>query len=209
MPSLPKKFKTAQKPAAEELVDAAYEGRLDKIRRLLKRGVDINEADENERTALHYAVDRKNLPIVLFLLRSGANVNCRAVGHETPLMRASKMNNEEMVRLLADHGAEINAKDISGWTPLMYAVINEDVSTVRFLLSQNADIGIETKCHQTVFDFANSRHQYHGKATMVNRVNILLLLQEQKEQLRLINDPRLQRAMPVPRLLKPGRSLNS
>jgi acyl-CoA-binding protein len=79
---------------------------------------DINNADEDGQTALHFAVDRKSHDCITALMKAGANVN--AVDHDgigvlqTSLCAGLDI---EYIKLLLDAGANPDACDDDGESP--------------------------------------------------------------------------------------------
>ena len=61
--------------SAEPLNDAAKEGDLDEVKRLIKEGANIESKDVSGSTPLYNALDRGNKEVVQFLILKGANVN--------------------------------------------------------------------------------------------------------------------------------------
>jgi ankyrin repeat protein len=57
---------------AEPLNDAAKEGDLDEVKRLIKEGANIEVRDASASTPLYNAVDRGNRDVVEFLILKGA-----------------------------------------------------------------------------------------------------------------------------------------
>ena len=110
--------------SAEPLNDAAKEGDLDEVKRLIEKGANIEVRDVSKSTPLYNAVDRGNKDVVEFLILKGANVNvnCTAVNY-TPLHRATALfgGDKEMVNLLVANGANVNKVRKNGFTPLMDA----------------------------------------------------------------------------------------
>jgi uncharacterized protein len=114
------------------------------VETLLKRGLNVNEQDEEGCTALMLAIAARPIHsmlgltqyepggsmeqrrrIVRMLIEKGAKVNLKASGwfikQETALMWAAAVGDEEIIRMLLAHGADVNAKDDSGNTVLDYA----------------------------------------------------------------------------------------
>ncbi|GFS40965.1 K+ transporter 1 [Actinidia rufa] len=83
------------------------------LQRLLKRGLDPNESDNNGRTALHIAASKGSENCVLLLLDYGADPNSRDSEGIVPLGEAIMANNEPVVKLLADNGATLSSSDVS------------------------------------------------------------------------------------------------
>ena len=101
-----------------EIHKAAYNGDINKVHELLKKGVNPDERDSFGGTALHAAMFQKNMEIVKLLLENQFDVN--AVGPQngyTPLHDAVWAENVEAVKLLLDKGAKTNIKGKDSLTP--------------------------------------------------------------------------------------------
>ena len=100
------------------LHDAASEGNLEIVRRLIATGADVNAFDEDSfLTPLHYAAKAEHQEVAKFLLESGANVNAHYEPRicETPLGEIASNCSYEMAKLLIDAGAN---PTIRGWMQL-------------------------------------------------------------------------------------------
>lgn len=105
---------------ADELVDAAMKGKLERVRELLDEGIDINHKNERDegRAALHAASESEHEDVVRFLLEKRANVNIQDSLGNTPLLYASRYGNEDIARILIDAGANVNQRNLEGRIPL-------------------------------------------------------------------------------------------
>ncbi|KAA8523054.1 hypothetical protein F0562_009477 [Nyssa sinensis] len=83
------------------------------LHRLLKRGLDPNESDNNGRTALHIAASKGNENCVLLLLDYGADPNSRDSEGNIPLWEAISANHEPVIKLLTDNGGNISSGDVA------------------------------------------------------------------------------------------------
>lgn len=136
-----------------ELIEAAKNGDIPTVKRLLEEGADIEFKDPlYESTALMYASQESNrkgsLDMVKFLLDAGADVNASNKSQLTSLMFAAKDSNNssslDTVKLLLDYGANVNAASKQGLTSLMkaseYSNTTSSLDTVKLLLDYGADI---------------------------------------------------------------------
>ncbi|XP_056102869.1 ankyrin repeat domain-containing protein 39 [Rhinichthys klamathensis goyatoka] len=97
---------------------AAMDGDVERVRALIKKGIDPNMRDQAHYTALHYASRAGHLSVCELLLDSGACVNAQTRGGATPLHRASYCGHHSVLKLLLDRGADPCLTDDDGSTPL-------------------------------------------------------------------------------------------
>src|SRR5438105_9099398 len=82
------------------LIDAAKNVDHDAVRALLKQGVNVNAAEGDGTTALHWASYRDDVETADLLIRAGAKVNTANDLGATPLWAACQNGTEAMVRRL-------------------------------------------------------------------------------------------------------------
>jgi len=130
----------------ESIYEAAYVGDLDKLRKCLGNGLDVNSPAPDGSTALHKAAHAGRIKIVKFLLKKGANPNCRDKTGLTPLHLTS---DEKVAKMLIEAGAKPNSKDKTGMTPLHYAALNGRSQVIRVLLECGANINSKDESGMT------------------------------------------------------------
>lgn len=94
-------------------VQAAVDG-ITVAKLLLNSGVDINQKNSYDQTALYLACEMGNEKMVELLLGSHADVNCRGPGKCTPLHVAIDHRRLAIVKRLLDSGADITLRDAAG-----------------------------------------------------------------------------------------------
>src|SRR5262249_20764096 len=90
------------------VVDAARNGDSAALRALLQKRVDVNAAEADGSTALHWASYRDDLESAGILIRAGAKVNAANDLGVTPLWTACQNGSVTMVRQLLAAGANPN-----------------------------------------------------------------------------------------------------
>ena len=157
---------------ASELVNAAGEGDIATVRRLMDRA-DVNATDHAGHTALVMAAETGQIEMVKFLLSAGANPNItdnvrprglamivsegvviagidevietKRYQGITPLGFAARFGHAEIIRILLEAGAKVNMKT-GNFTPLLLGVQGEERSeTVRQLLNAGAEVNVQDK----------------------------------------------------------------
>jgi uncharacterized protein len=107
---------------------------------LLKQGADVNAADPDGTTPLHWAAEAGDTEIAQVLLRSGANAKARNRYGITPLSLAAGDGNSALVALLLKAGADPAATLPNGETILMKAARSGNPEAVRLLLERGSDV---------------------------------------------------------------------
>ena len=116
------------------LVQAAEEGNLGKLAKLLERGADPNAHDAWRNTALIYAARDGRVEMVKLLIARGADVNWIDGERVTPLILASFKNHETIVRLLLGQNADRTVRDKWGRNALDYALRRGEDDPIAVLL---------------------------------------------------------------------------
>ena len=102
--------------------------------------VDIDDADEPNRTALQGACLAGHRDIVRLLLDRGADITVADRTGRTALSLASNKGHVDVVRLLLEHGADVTVPNNDGWAPLNSASNEGHVDVVQLLLEHGADV---------------------------------------------------------------------
>lgn len=126
------------------VADAAQRDDRGTVKSLLRSAADVNAAQGDGMTALHWAAIKNDSELVQTLLYAGANVRATTrIGAYTPLILAARAGNADVIDPLIRAGADVDARTANGATPLMLASSAGSVATVRQLLDAGA--GIDAK----------------------------------------------------------------
>ncbi len=117
----------------------AMQGDHEGVRLLLKQSVDVNAAQGDGTTALHWAVYKNDLEMAKILLAGRASVKAATrIEGLTPLAMACTNGNAAMIDMLLKAGADANSAN-GIWTALMMASSSGSVESVKLLLDHGAE----------------------------------------------------------------------
>ena len=85
------------------MLEAASEGNLQKLQRLVPARIGVNETDKSGRTALHVSASEGRLEVVQFLLSVGADANLKDAYQNTALNDAVRHKHDEVAACLRDY----------------------------------------------------------------------------------------------------------
>ncbi len=123
------------------VADAAMQGDKEAVRTLLKQAADVDAAQGDGMTALHWAAMKGDLEMAQMLMYAGANVKATTrLGAYTPLFLASQSGHADVMDALIKGGADPKAGDPAGTTPLMEAAASGHTDAVQVLLDHGVDV---------------------------------------------------------------------
>ncbi|HUE87027.1 MAG TPA: ankyrin repeat domain-containing protein [Vicinamibacterales bacterium] len=158
----------AQGPA---VADAAMQKNVAAVRDLLKHGADVNAAQGDGMTPLHWAATHGDLELSKMLLVAGANIRATTrINGYTPLFLAAREGNAGVVAALLDAGADPQAVSATGSTPLMLAAGAGSIEAVERLLDAGAEIDARERARgQTALMFAAAYNRVDAINLLVRR----------------------------------------
>lgn len=110
------------------------------LRELLAKGSDVNAAQPDGTTALHWAASREDTESVRLLLERGANAKAANRYGVTPLSLACLNAGPAIVEMLLKAGADANTSIPGGETVLMTAARAGSTGAVKALLAHGANV---------------------------------------------------------------------
>ena len=107
------------------MLEACRANRLDVVKYLISKNIDVDSKNYINRTALHFAC-------------IGENYNKKKIS-------------PELIKILVDAGANINAQDEKGNTPLLYAIKNNaSIENINYLIDKAANVKLANEINETV-----------------------------------------------------------
>ena len=140
--------------ATAPIAEAASKGDREAVRALIKKGLDVNQAQGDGTTALHWAAIKGDAELATMLIYAGANVRATTrIGAYTPLYLAARGGYGDVVSALVAAGADVKATTSNGTTPLMIAAAGGDARTLNTLIENGSDV--------------NARESYSGETPLM------------------------------------------
>ena len=148
---------SAAEHARPPLIDAVKHGDHVALRSLLQKKADVNAAEPDGSTALHWAAYQSDGEAADLLLRAGAKPNAATDLGVTPLWLASQNGDSGMVARLLRAGSDPNVALLAGETALMVAARSGYPQIVEQLLAKGAQLDARASRGQTALMWAVSQ----------------------------------------------------
>lgn len=127
-----------QATQCSELVIAVQHGLIDRVRELLKLGLDPNHMD-NGFTLLHWAAQERHIDIVRLLFENGADINAKDALGVTPLYYAAGDGDLKVVETLVELQADVGSRSRYG-AAIHNSVAHGHKKIVELLIANGADV---------------------------------------------------------------------
>jgi ankyrin repeat protein len=107
---------------------------------MIAGGADVNRAQPDGTTPLHWAAYRVDRELVEALLKKGARADVVNQYGASPLAEAVRVASPELVEMLLKAGADANVANEDGQTALMLAARTGEVEVAKLLVQHGADV---------------------------------------------------------------------
>jgi ankyrin repeat protein len=145
---------------ASSLVDAVKSGDRTAAVTLISQRADVNAAETDGTTALHWAVHHGDLELTQRLIRAGAKVNVKNDYGSTPMSEAAVLGRADLIEALLTAGADVESPNADGQTALMVVARTGRVDAARLLLKYGAKVNtVEQWRGQTALMWAVAQKQ--------------------------------------------------
>ena len=151
------------------VADAVMKRDTEAVRTLLKNGEDVNAAQGDGMTALHWAARHGDAELTQMLLYAGANVKATTrLGGYTPLLMAADQGHANVIAALLSGGADAKAPNTLGTTPLMLAAASGNSQAVTILVENGAELEAKEKTFgQTPLMFAAAANRVEAMKALL------------------------------------------
>ncbi|MFI5179121.1 MAG: ankyrin repeat domain-containing protein, partial [Vicinamibacterales bacterium] len=144
--------------ATSAIADAAQRSDAAAVRTLIAQGADVNAAQGDGMTALHWSSLNGDVPMMNALFAAGAKADpLTRIGSYTPLHLASSRGHAAAVARLLDAGSNATAVTSTGVQPIHLAAQAGSADALKALIDHGADV--------------NARDETHGRTPLVFAVS--------------------------------------
>src|SRR5215467_3795037 len=126
--------------SAQSLADRIQSGDRKAALAMIAAGADVNKAQPDGTTPLHWAAYRVDRELVQTLLKKGARADVTNRYGASPLAEAARVANVDLVGMLLEAGAHADATNEDGQTALMLAARTGNVAVAELLVNHGADV---------------------------------------------------------------------
>lgn len=151
------------------VADAAMAREREAVKALLKSGADVNAAQGDGMTALHWAARNGDAELTQMLLFAGASVKATTrLGGYTALMMAAEQGHANVIAALLSGGADAKAANALGTTPLMLAAAAGNPQAITTLVENGAELEAREKTFgQTPLMFAAATNRVDAVKALI------------------------------------------
>lgn len=153
------------------VLDAAKRGDIESLKAELRSGADVNAAQGDGFTALHWAAKLGNRGVAEVLIAAGADIKATTrIGSHMPLHVAAAAGQAGVAEALLRAGAPVAVPTNTGARSIHFAAASGDPETVRVLASHGADVNaVEPNWGQTPLMFAAATGRTAAVETLMEK----------------------------------------
>ena len=180
--------------AHAQLADRIQAGDRAAALQLVAKGTDVNRAQADGTTPLHWAVYRFDRELVQTLLKKGARVNAVNRYGASPLSEAVRVANLEITEMLLEAGADANVANEDGQTPIMLAARTGNVALARLLAQRGADVNQRERFrNQTAVMWAAAQNHPEMVEFLISKgADLTVRAQTNEWETQITSEPRVQ-----------------
>ncbi len=153
------------------IADAAMRRDIVAVRALLAKGANVNVAQGDGMTALHWAARHGDAQLAAVLIGARANLEAvTRIGAYTPLHVASEVGSAPVVAALLAAGSKATALATTGVTPLHLAALGGSGIAIKALLERGVDVNVrEPAWGQTPLMIAAAHNRVDAVKVLLQR----------------------------------------
>lgn len=153
---------------------AAFMGKQDAARQLMRLGADANALDAEQYDIVTIAAVADDLPMLKVALAGGCKAtNITSPYHGTALIAAAHLGHDQVVRTLIAAGAPLDHVNNLGWTAVIESIVlggggRQHIATLKALVDSGANINLADRSGDTPLTLAK-RRGYREMATILEK----------------------------------------
>ncbi len=149
---------------------------VNKIKKFILKGIDLNKKDEKGRTILFSLVSKRKVDSIRYLLKFDLDLNSEDNYGKTVLDHCIDKSDGMMIRFLLENGASVNKLSSSNRTPLQDAALSGSYKIFEILMKYNPDFTIyENNTQHILFDAIKGKNLNIIKDVINNLKNLNVL----------------------------------
>jgi hypothetical protein len=157
------------KASETPLLAAVKNGNIEIAESLIRDSADINLADKNGTSPLHYAAIYGYFNMVDMLLYYDASISKKANDGTSPLMAAVWAGYPDIADLLIQNGADPEETDNNGFNPFLVAAQNGDTVIMEMLIKKNINLYKVNKYNYDALDISIKSNQIKATAYLLRK----------------------------------------
>jgi hypothetical protein len=123
---------------------------------LLRRGADVNKAEDDGTTPLQVAIIRENEDTIRLLIKAGANLNAVNDRGENILFFIDDDDDDDLIEMVIGFGADANQVNQDGNTPLLRMADWDEEDRVQLIIDAGAKVNVQNHEGNTALMIAAS-----------------------------------------------------
>lgn len=128
------------------------------VKKFLQGGWSPDTADNDNKSALTYALRYERLEVLKLLLLHGADPLKPDKEFMIPLHYAARIGKLYLVKVLVDNNKlQVLKRDNLGWTALTYAVRFDHYECADYLIKENSDLGVRSAIGESLIKLASTQ----------------------------------------------------
>lgn len=127
---------------SQELSNAVNANDAERVKFLVEKGADVNQADPQGWTPLQNAARQRKDGLIKTLIDLGADPNRHDASGMTPLIAAAMRDHIPSIKTLVENGADIEEPGPQGYRPLALAIAESKYEAAKALIDAGADVSV-------------------------------------------------------------------
>ena len=157
------------KISQESIFNAIRTNDIDRIRSLIKRGINLDIVDANNQSAFMVALQAGHREMSQLLLSQSTRLDTPDNHNDYPIHIAARNGYVLIASNLIKKNIDINAANHLGNTALMIATRHEDKAIMELLINHNADYTLKNKKSQSAPELAQILDLHKAKSVFVKQ----------------------------------------